>query len=71
MSASEHESPSAWPAILTWRAQQVSRMESVRVQLSGNRLKAYGRIVIRYPKRSLLVSISSGTLCHSSAIAPK
>ncbi|MCB0929196.1 MAG: putative glycolipid-binding domain-containing protein [Mycobacterium sp.] len=45
MSASEHESPSAWPAILTWRAQQVSRMESVRVQLSGNRLKAYGRIV--------------------------
>jgi uncharacterized protein len=34
-----------WPAILTWRAHDVSRMESVRVQLSGNRLKAYGRIV--------------------------
>jgi hypothetical protein len=34
-----------WPAILTWRAQDVSRMESVRVQLSGNRIKAYGRIV--------------------------
>lgn len=34
-----------WPAILTWRAHDVHRMESVRVQLSGNRIKAYGRIV--------------------------
>jgi hypothetical protein len=31
--------------MLTWRAQDVSRMESVRVQLSGKRLKANGRIV--------------------------
>ena len=30
---------------LTWRAHDVPRMESVRVQLSGNRIKAYGRIV--------------------------
>ena len=37
--------PGAWPAILTWRAHDVPRMESVRVQLSGNRIKAYGRIV--------------------------
>lgn len=36
---------SVWPAILTWRAHDVPRMESVRVQLSGNRIKAYGRIV--------------------------
>ncbi|HEV7418969.1 MAG TPA: putative glycolipid-binding domain-containing protein [Mycobacterium sp.] len=36
---------SSWPAILTWRAYDVPRMESVRVQLSGNRIKAYGRIV--------------------------
>src|SRR3977135_1961209 len=36
---------SAWPKILTWRAHDVPRMESVRVQLSGNRIKAYGRIV--------------------------
>jgi hypothetical protein len=36
---------SAWPAILTWRAHDVPRMESVRVQLSGNRIRAYGRIV--------------------------
>lgn len=35
----------AWPAILTWRAHDVPRMESVRTQLSGNRIKAYGRIV--------------------------
>lgn len=34
-----------WPAILTWRAHDVPRMESTRVQLSGNRIKAYGRIV--------------------------
>ncbi|MGA3252978.1 MAG: putative glycolipid-binding domain-containing protein [Mycobacterium sp.] len=32
-------------AMLTWRAQDVSRMESVRVQLSGKRIKANGRIV--------------------------
>ena len=34
-----------WPAILTWRAHDVPRMESVRVQLNGNRIKAYGRVV--------------------------
>ena len=36
---------SAFPTILTWRAHDVPRMESVRVQLSGDRIKAYGRIV--------------------------
>jgi uncharacterized protein len=39
------EQNSAWPAILTWRAHDVPQMESVRVHLSGNRIKAYGRIV--------------------------
>lgn len=38
-------SSNTWPAILTWRAHDVPRMESVRVHLSGNRIKAYGRIV--------------------------
>lgn len=38
-------SGSAWPAILTWQAHDVPRMESVRVQMSGKRIKAYGRIV--------------------------
>lgn len=37
--------PRVWPAMLTWRAQDISRMESVRVQLSGKRIRANGRIV--------------------------
>jgi hypothetical protein len=45
VSAANDATESAWPAILTWRAHDVTRMESVRVQLSGNRIKAYGRIV--------------------------
>ncbi|WP_199254434.1 putative glycolipid-binding domain-containing protein [Mycolicibacterium mengxianglii] len=45
MSAATAHSDSAWPAILTWRGDEVARMESVRVQLSGKRIKAYGRIV--------------------------
>ena len=36
---------SQWPAILTWRAHNAPRIESVRVQLTGNRIKATGRIV--------------------------
>ena len=31
--------------MLTWRAHDVSRMESVRIQVSGNRIRANGRIV--------------------------
>ncbi|WP_406813678.1 putative glycolipid-binding domain-containing protein [Mycobacterium sp. M23085] len=34
-----------WQAMLTWRAQDAPRMESVRVQVSGNRIKANGRII--------------------------
>jgi len=34
-----------WPAILTWRSHDASRMESTRVHLSGNRIRAIGRIV--------------------------
>ncbi|MBV9639825.1 MAG: putative glycolipid-binding domain-containing protein [Mycobacteriaceae bacterium] len=45
MSASSNETDSVWPAILTWRGYDVPRMESTRVHLSGNRIKAYGRIV--------------------------
>ena len=45
MSAADDATGSAWPATLTWRAHDASRMESVRVQLSGKRIKAYGRIV--------------------------
>ncbi|WP_299562852.1 putative glycolipid-binding domain-containing protein [uncultured Mycolicibacterium sp.] len=46
MSAAQSEANAGtWPAVLTWRAYGVPRMESVRVQLSGNRIKAHGRIV--------------------------
>ena len=34
-----------WPAILTWRSHDVTRIESTRVNLVGNRIKAVGRIV--------------------------
>ncbi|NLU83537.1 putative glycolipid-binding domain-containing protein [Rhodococcus sp. HNM0569] len=34
-----------FPAVLTWRAHTVPRMESVRVQLVGKRIKAAGRII--------------------------
>ncbi|MGE2736632.1 putative glycolipid-binding domain-containing protein [Mycolicibacterium vaccae] len=32
-------------AVLTWQAHDEPRMESARVQVAGNRVKAYGRIV--------------------------
>ena len=34
-----------WPAMFTWRSSDATRIESARVQLSGNRIKAIGRIV--------------------------
>lgn len=34
-----------WPAILTWRAHDATRMESVRVTVNGNRIRAAGRII--------------------------
>jgi len=43
--SSEQTVDDAWPAVLTWRAHDEPRMESVRVQLQGKRIKAYGRIV--------------------------
>jgi hypothetical protein len=44
-SRSEATDSNAFKSILTWRAQDVPRMESTRVQVSGLRIKAYGRIV--------------------------
>lgn len=46
-SGSEDSRPavSKWPSILTWRAHNSSRMESARVVLSGNRIRAAGRII--------------------------
>lgn len=34
-----------WPAVLTWRSQTSTQMESARVQLVRGRIKAHGRIV--------------------------
>lgn len=44
MSAADGPGAKGWPAILTWRSHDVTRIESTRVQLSGNRIKAIGRI---------------------------
>ncbi|MGB8209262.1 MAG: putative glycolipid-binding domain-containing protein [Mycobacterium sp.] len=44
-SAPSHATPNSWSTMLTWRAYDARRMESVRVQLSGKRIKANGRIV--------------------------
>ncbi|MCA0157213.1 putative glycolipid-binding domain-containing protein [Tsukamurella sp. M9C] len=35
----------SWPRILTWRSEDGNLLESVRVQLTGDRIKAYGRII--------------------------
>jgi len=45
VTAANDATEGTWRAILTWRAHDGLRMESTRVQLSGNRIKASGRIV--------------------------
>ncbi|MFZ3272077.1 MAG: putative glycolipid-binding domain-containing protein [Mycobacterium sp.] len=45
MSPAPSDSSRSWSSMLTWRAHDARRMESVRVQLSGKRIKANGRIV--------------------------
>ncbi|WP_275571644.1 putative glycolipid-binding domain-containing protein [Mycolicibacterium vanbaalenii] len=45
MSEADSSDAGTWRAVLTWRAHDVPRMESARVQVSGDRIKAYGRIV--------------------------
>lgn len=46
MSAAQSDAThDVWPKVLTWRARGVYRMESVRVQLSGKRIRANGTIV--------------------------
>lgn len=36
---------SRWPRLLTWRSDDGNLLESVRVQVSGDRIRAYGRII--------------------------
>ncbi|WP_237741630.1 putative glycolipid-binding domain-containing protein [Tsukamurella sp. 1534] len=35
----------SWPRILTWRSDDGNLLESVRVQVTGDRIRAYGRII--------------------------
>jgi hypothetical protein len=37
--------PQQWPAMLTWRGHNSPHLESTRVNLTGNRIRAYGRII--------------------------
>ncbi|MFC4124162.1 putative glycolipid-binding domain-containing protein [Nocardia rhizosphaerae] len=41
----ENRPASRWPAVLTWRAHDNTRMESVRVTVNGNRIRAAGRMI--------------------------
>lgn len=45
MTAADGADAKAWPAILTWRSHDLTRIESARVAMSGKRMKAHGRIV--------------------------
>jgi hypothetical protein len=45
VTADDSATARGWPAMLTWRSQDCTRIESVRVNMTGNRIKATGRIV--------------------------
>jgi len=45
VTAAEGDSEMVWPAVLTWRSYDALRLESARVALTGNRIRAHGRIV--------------------------
>lgn len=45
MTADDGATAREWPSMLTWRSHDCTRIESVRVNLTGNRIKAAGRIV--------------------------
>ena len=44
MVSSDRTAVTQWPAMLTWRSQDATRIESTRIQISGDRIKAVGRI---------------------------
>ena len=45
VNAAQEAGENAWPAVLTWRSHDVVRFESARVAITGNRIRAHGRIV--------------------------
>jgi hypothetical protein len=45
VNAAEGPGETPWPAVLTWRSHDLGRFESARVAITGNRIRAHGRIV--------------------------
>lgn len=45
VTAAQGAGENTWPAVLTWRSHDASRFESARVAITGNRIRAHGRIV--------------------------
>ncbi len=45
VTAAQGAGENAWPAVLTWRSHNAARFESTRVAITGNRIRAHGRIV--------------------------
>jgi len=45
VNAAEGAGETPWPAVLTWRSHDLGRFESARVAITGNRIRAHGRIV--------------------------
>jgi hypothetical protein len=45
VNAAQGAGENPWPAVLTWRSHDVVRFESARVAITGNRIRAHGRIV--------------------------
>ena len=57
---------SQWPAILTWRSHDSTRIESARVHLTGNRIKAVGRIVAAQSENNPAFSASYDLITDDS-----
>ncbi|WP_255056150.1 putative glycolipid-binding domain-containing protein [Nocardia otitidiscaviarum] len=60
-----------WPAILTWRAHNGSRMESVRVVLNGNRIRAAGRIIAGATEESEAFSASYDLVTDENGVTKR
>lgn len=58
MTAADDPGERVFPAMLTWRSHDATRIESVRVQLSGNRIKATGLIAAAAAERHPAFGVS-------------
>ena len=55
-----------WPAILTWRSHDGTRIESARIHLTGKRIKAAGRIVAAQSENNPAFSASYDLITDDS-----